>query len=142
MWNDQLFTLRAATDGTGIVLRSETARLDHSVEVPEGFTARCVGVIDDTITVGGNHAVEMETLRFEAGIAYDSLLEHAGRESELLMAQPGRAVASPHLHTFVDRYPAIVTSGDLENRQANRVTRRAGTDGSVGAIREGEGLDD
>lgn len=140
VWNDELLTLRASPTGTGIMLRSETTDTDHPVDAPEDFTARCVGVIDDALTVGGNQAVEMETLGFEVGIAYESLLANAGQESESLMRQPGRAVTSPHLHTFIDRHPTFVASSDLENWQTDRVEPVTGTGGSIGAILEGEGL--
>jgi len=114
VWNDDLLTLRASPAGTGIVLRSETTGSEHPVGVPEGFTARCVGVIDDTIVIGGHQAISTGQITFEEGEDFRSLAAAAGPQAEILLGAPLPSPPVAHTHTFVDLHPSVAVSDELD----------------------------
>lgn len=136
VWNDEPLTLRANPTGTGIMLRKETIGTDHPVDAPQDFTARCVGVIDDTIIVGGHQAVETGSMQFDLGSDYEELLARAGHEAARLVSQPYRAVGVPHIHRFVERFPSTVLTADMSAWRREMFGLEEGAGGSVGAIME------
>ena len=139
VWDDQLLTLRAAPDGPGIVLHSETTGQDHPVQTPEGFTARCVGVIDDTIVIGGHREIETGQVSFEAGTDYETLLKLAGPEAEALLSQPGRPAAAPHQRTLRGKFASLVITRDIGSWTSHEVLLPDRTGGSVAAVLERSG---
>ena len=134
VWNDELLTLRAATDGSGIVLRSETTDTDHPVDAPDGFAARCVGVIDDTIVIGGHRNVEFARTAFESGIEYETLLRSAGPQAQTLLDQPSRPIAYPHEHVSIGRSATVTHTNDLEAWRNQTINMSDGTGASVATI--------
>lgn len=136
VWNDELLTLRANPTGAGIVLRSETTGTEHPVDAPEGFAARCVGVIDDTLIIGGHRDIETDEMAFDAGIGYETLLRLSGSETDLLLSQPGRPVAVPHRYRPVERVSTIITTSGLGAWASRDLDLPAGTAGSVAAVLE------
>lgn len=134
--NDELLTLRASNAGTGIVLRSETTGTDHPVDGPDGFTARCVGVIDGTIIIGGHRNVKTGQMAFRADADYEQMLRAAGRQSASLLAQPRRPAAVPHVHVEYERRAVAVSTVDLSEWNHNEVKFSDGTNGSIAAILE------
>lgn len=135
VWNDQLLTLRADPAGTGIILRSETDGIEHPVDAPPDFTARCIGTIDDTLIIGGHRAVVGEEVRYELGADYDSLLMHAGEQARILTQQPHRPDAVAHTHIFVDRLPALVIAvSELTDWENTLVPLLKSGGGSIGAV--------
>lgn len=114
VWNDDLLTLRASPAGTGIVLRSETTGTEHPVDAPEGFAARCVGVIDDTIVIGGHQAISTGQITFEEGEDFRSLAAAAGPQAEILLGAPLQSPPVAHTHTFVDLHPSVAVSDELD----------------------------
>lgn len=140
VWNDDLLTLRAGPAGTGIVLRSETTGTEHPVDAPDGFAARCVGVIDDTVVVGGHQDVETGQMTFRADADYEQLLRAAGSQSARLLAQPHRPIARPHVHTDHERRAVGISTVDLEEWTSEEVKFSDGTNGSIAAILEHSSL--
>ena len=135
-WNDELLTLRASNSGTGIVLRSETTGTDHPVDVPDGFAARCVGVIDDTIIIGGHRHIETNEVAFATGADYGVLLRRAGLEADLLLSQPSRPIAASHDYRPVERVATVITASNLVGWAQRDVHLPSGTGGSVAAVLE------
>ncbi|MCY3859045.1 MAG: hypothetical protein OXG25_09060 [Gammaproteobacteria bacterium] len=140
VWKDELLTLRAGPVGSGIVLRSETTGTDHPVDTPVGFTARCVGVIDDTLIIGGHQDVDTGQMTFQADADYEQLLRAAGSQSALLLAQPHRPIARPHVHTDHERRAVGISTADLEEWKSEEVKFSDGTNGSIAAILEHSSL--
>ncbi len=136
VWNDDLLTLRAAADGSGIVLRSEADGTERTVDGPDGFTARCVGVIDDTIVIGGHRNVRTGQMAFRADADYEQLLRAAGPQSALLLGQPHRPAAVPHVHVGYERRAVAASTVDLSEWNHNEVKFSDGTNGSIAAILE------
>ena len=134
VWNDELLTLRAATDGSGIVLRSETTDTDHPVDAPDGFAARCVGVIDDTIVIGGHRNVEFARTAFESGIEYETLLRSAGPQAQTLLDQPSRPITYPHEHVSIGRSATVTHTNDLEAWRNQTINMSDGTGASLATI--------
>lgn len=139
VWEGDLFTLRAGPVGSGIILRSETTGTDHPVNTPDRFTARCVGVIDDTIIVGGHREVEAGRMSFEEGTSYETLLRLAGAEATALLSQPVRPVAHAHEHTIVNKITSLATSEDIGKWNARDVVLPDNTGGSIAAVLERSG---
>jgi hypothetical protein len=136
VWNDELLTLRASPAGTGIVLHSETTGTHHPIDVPDGFAARCVGVIDDTVVIGGHRHMEADESAFDVGAGYDSLLRRSGAETGLLLSQPGRPVVVPYRYRPVERVATAITSSDLASWAPRDLYLPTGTAGSVAAVLE------
>ncbi|WP_428118646.1 hypothetical protein [Candidatus Poriferisodalis sp.] len=133
-WKNELLTLRPGPPGTGITVRSETTGEDHAVQAPDDFEARCIGVIDDTIVIGGHRLTETSSLEFEAGVDYDTLIAQAGPESERLASQPGRPIGTTHRHTFAEHFPTVVATHNLASWASREFEVGVGTGGSVGAV--------
>ena len=134
VWRGQLFTLRAGSDNGSVTLRSETIGTDHTVHTPHGFTARCLGVIEDSIAVGGHQLVMTETVSFDHGTDYESLLASAGAESQRLRDQPWRATASRHRHQFSERLPMLIASEELISWSQDSFRSEDEFGGAVGAF--------
>lgn len=140
VWNDELLTLRASPTGTGIMLRSETTGTDHPVDTPSEFAARCIGVIDGTIVIGGHRLQSLGTRSFEASSDYRNLMVQAGPESRRLAAQPRLATVEAHTHDLVIRAPSVNTSNDLVAWQDADLRPAGSRGGSCGAVLERQGL--
>lgn len=139
VWGDELLTLRGGSTGSGIVLRSETVGRDHPVDVPVGFTARCVGVIDGTIVIGGHRDIETGQLTFEEGEDFRSLAAAAGPQAELLLGAPLLPPPVAHTHTFVDMHPSVAISNELDTWTTTSVFLD-GFGGSCAAIADMNGM--
>ena len=139
VWNDQLLTLRADHTGTGITLRSETSGIHYPVNAPDHFTARCVGVIDDTIIVGGHREIEAGRMSFEEGTSYETLLGLAGPEAAALLSQPVQPVAHAHEHTITSKITSLVASEDIGKWNTRDVVLPDNTGGSIAAVLERSG---
>lgn len=136
VWNDELLTLRASPTGTGIMLRSETADTDHPVDAPEGFAARCVGVIDNTIIIGGHREYEIRRVVFQAGEDYGTLLRQAGDEADLLLTQPGRPAAHAHERSIVPKIATVAVAEAFDDWSSRELSFPEGTGGSIAAVLE------
>lgn len=139
VWREELFTLRSATDGAGVVLRSETAGVEHLVEAPVGFAGRCVGVIDDTLVIGGHTYVDAEPIVYEAGPDIAELLRNAGSEAAALASQPGIPEFEAHMYTPIELMASVVVTQDLKQWTAVEVSFTDGTGGSIAGILERTG---
>lgn len=137
-WRDELLTLRQGPQG--MLVRSELTGRDHAVGVPDGFAGRCLGAHEDLLVIGGHRVVQTGTTAFEAGTPYETLLAQAGSESQKLLAQPGRPVVRPYRHVFIERFPALLVTSDLQQWEPLDLQLRAGTGGSFGAVLERGGV--
>ena len=139
VWNDQLLTLRANEKGTGIILRSETSGTDYPVNAPDGFAARCVGVIDNTLIIGGHREVETGRMEFHTGTDYEMIAAAAGRLSGLLLSEPARPIVSGYTHLIVDTFPTLLTSED-PGRWDGHGMSQSHQGGSIGTVLESSGM--
>ena len=137
-WQGELLTLRPGS--SGMVVRSELNELDYPVEIPDGFAGRCLGAFGRLVVIGGHRVVRTDTMDFEAGTPYETLLAQAGPHAKALAAQPERPVVTPYRHVFIERFPALVATQDLREWKHIDVALRAGTGGSFGAVLERGGV--
>ena len=137
-WQDDLLTLRQGPKG--MLVRSELAKRDHAVNLPDGFAGRCLGTHEDLLVIGGHRVVQTGTTTFKAGTPYETLLAQAGSESKILLAQPGRPIVRPYRHVFIERFPALLVTSDLKQWEPLDLQLRTGTGGSFGAVLERGGV--
>ncbi|WP_419932389.1 hypothetical protein [Candidatus Poriferisodalis sp.] len=139
VWGDELLTLRAAADGSGIVLRSETAGAEYPVDAPAGFASRCVGVVDDTLVIGGHAFVDGDPIDYQAGPDIVELLRHAGSEAVALASQPGIPEFEAHFYTPIELVASVIATQDLRRWTAADVSFTDGTGGSIAGVLERTG---
>ena len=139
VWNDELLTLRADPRGNGIILRSEIDGRDYSVDAPEGFVARCVGVIDGRVVVGGHRVVRTAQMTFEAGPGYDALAARGGALAGVLGGEPMRPAVEGYIHVFADRHASLAVSEGLTSWDVSDGLL-GGRGGSLGAVLGVSGL--
>ena len=137
VWNDELFTLRVESAGT--VLRSETTGTDYPVDTPGAFTARCIGVTDDIVIIGGHQRIAAGSLVYESGPPYRQLVNLGGADAEALLSEPARFTASPHEHLLVDHVPSIITAREMGVWRTGQLRTVDPLAGSCGAVLENSG---
>lgn len=133
VWNDQLLTLRADPAGTGIILRSETDGIEHPVDAPPDFTARCIGTIGTSLAIGGHRQIETGSILFESGPDFKTLAETAGPMADLLRGTPALPAPIGDRFRFIDSYPWLSISSDLWSWVDHEIVAD-GHGGSCGAI--------
>lgn len=139
VWKDQLLTLRADANGTGIVVRSETTGYEHPVDAPDDFTARCIGNIDGAIVIGGHAHVQGEVVIYEAGPDALDLLLHAGAEAAALASQPGIPVFERHVYAPNKITAFLVATSDLRQWDTTEIVFPDRSGGSIAGILERSG---
>lgn len=141
-WRDDLLTLRPAADSPeGVMLRAELSGIEHQVETPDGFAARCIGTVGDTVVVCGHRVIETGQMEFEAGTDYRTLIAEAGYVSDILRDQP----SFPHTgdgyrHVFVEYFASIIATSDMTSWRSLDLRPVSGRGGSFGAILNRDGI--
>ena len=139
VWQGQLVTLRRSPRGATLWLEQNQTR--RSVPLLNRFEALSVGSYDGALVLGGYRMVEDGPVPLRAGRPYRELIEAAGSESAVLLAEPFPPV-EPESHSHVPlRYrPAVIVSDDLSDWTLVEVTSTRYPGGAAGAIVEREGI--